>query len=1024
MKHFSSLFSALLLLSSFTVFSQPSWLRHQDLITEANNTRFGWSASMPDSNTVAAGTRMTNDTGFVKVYRRVRGKWVQKGQTIKGLESGDWCGYDVSMPDSNTLAVGSPRFSQIAPTLGHVRVFRWNGNRWVQKGASLSGTQTYTEWGKVVDMPDSNTLAFSAPVGAGRTKIMKWNGIAWVQRGADIIGQSAPNLLGFSISMPDTKMIALGAMGGDYTEVYSWNGVSWNRKGSRLSGSFGDDFGWSVSMADTNHLLVGARDWTSISIRDEGYASFYSWSGTDWVLKGSRIFGDNNGDMFGWAVSMYDSNHFAVGAPQLNYIGNDTGYVKVYEWQGTNWSQIGRNLSAGPSRSFEFGTSVSLIEQNQLAVGAALADQVYYLKFDTCTTNFSVSLNTDTLIASNPNYCYSWIDCSSNQLVSTSNGNSFKPDTTGNYAAVATDGFCYDTSTCFLVDPIYAVLSATDESCLGQGDGSMIANLVSGGTPPYSYNWSNSGSSAQILNLQPGTYTLTITDSNGAIRIESATVGSPAALSSVMQLDSNATCAGSSDGGATAFISGGTKPYTFNWSSTSFSDSILFSASAGAYQLTVTDANGCSLIDSINIGVADSIAPQAIAQNIVAYLDQSGTIQISGQDLDAGSNDNCNIDTLYLYPINSYNCSNVGPNAIELIAVDDNGNRDSIGSTVMVFDTLSPVILINNVNIDLDSSKEASVMASQVDNGTFDNCTMDSIWLGQSSFNCTQIGLNNVWFYALDVNGNIDSAQFTVIVNDTLGADTVKFSISSCDSYFWPQNGQNYTTSGRYSDTLLNRFTCDSVIYNLDLMISRSSNSSQSDSACFSYTWSQNGLTYVNSGFYTDTLSNSSGCDSVITLDLEIQQLDDSVVVVGDSLYAFQENATYLWFDCGGDSVISGAITKGYRPDTTGFYAVIIDNGICIDTSDCKEVIVIGLDYQFAKERSFELYPNPSSEHIFIRLERSQLNKDLIIYDMRGRLMLSKKVTGNKMKVHTAQWDAGIYFLRYGEVTRKLVIAR
>jgi hypothetical protein len=610
-------------------------------------------------------------------------------------------------------------------------------------------------------------------------------------------------------------------------------------------------------------------------------------------------------------------------------------------------------------------------------------------------------------------------------------------------------------------------------SCNGGANGGLTAN-PSGGTSPYAYLWSNAGTNASISGLTANSYSVTITDANGCTALASNTVTQPAVLSATVTLDSNVSCAGGSDGGLTANASGGTSAYSYLWSNSSTTASIN-GLTAGTYTVTITDANACTAIASSSIVEVDTIAPQVVAQNIVVYLDQNGNSLISGQDLDAGSTDNCAVDTLFTSPVNSYNCTNVGPNAIQLIAVDNSGNRDTVPATVVVFDTLAPLITTNNLVLVLDSTKVSSITASSIDNGTIDNCSLDSIWIAQSEFNCTEVGVNNVWFYAMDVNGNLDSAQFTVTVADTLDPDTIVTIASACGSYFWTQNAQTYGMSGNYLDTLPNRFGCDSIIYNLDLSIDTVSfftdvqiacdslvwidgityftnnntatdtlmaangcdsivsldltieNSYQineADSACFSYTWAVNNKTYNNSGFYTEIFNAANGCDSVINLDLEIRPLDLSVINVGDSLFAFQANATYQWYDCRGDSLISGVNSRGYRPDTSGFYSIIIDNGICSDTTACQEVIVIGVEEKSLASKRFNIYPNPTQEDFTIEIENLDMNEIMMVYDIKGKILMQERIETSRQKIETKGWSAGMYFVRYGDQIKKLVITR
>jgi hypothetical protein len=129
--------------------------------------------------------------------------------------------------------------------------------------------------------------------------------------------------------------------------------------------------------------------------------------------------------------------------------------------------------------------------------------------------------------------------------------------------------------------------------CHGSGEGAIDIG-VSGGTSPYDYIWSNGKLTEDIGNLGPGNYKCTIVDAKGCQLVTQVfNLSNPPALVISEFLIDTATF-GLSDGMLEALVEGGAMPYTYLWSSgdtTSFADSL----AAGAYSLTVTDANGCIL---------------------------------------------------------------------------------------------------------------------------------------------------------------------------------------------------------------------------------------------------------------------------------------------------------------------------------------------------------------------------------------------------------------------------------------------
>ena len=101
----------------------------------------------------------------------------------------------------------------------------------------------------------------------------------------------------------------------------------------------------------------------------------------------------------------------------------------------------------------------------------------------------------------------------------------------------------------------------------------------------------------------------------------------------------------------------------------------------------------------------------------------------------------------------------------------------------------------------------------------------------------------------------------------------------ACDFYKWQLNGKTYVTSGIYYDTLINQNACDSII-TLNLTILKTGIQNILVEACKSYIWPLTGIEYTQSGVYSDTLINSLGCDSIITLQLKILDASRQQVVV------------------------------------------------------------------------------------------------------------------------------------------------
>ncbi len=170
---------------------------------------------------------------------------------------------------------------------------------------------------------------------------------------------------------------------------------------------------------------------------------------------------------------------------------------------------------------------------------------------------------------------------------------------------------CCTTILCLLE----AQITASDMvTCAGDNDGSATVSGVNG-TPPFSYEWSNSATTSTITSLPPGTYTVTITDANLCTASASVTITEPSPLS--VFAGSNSPVTEGNNLNLTSNAGGGTTPYTYAWSGpgswTSTDQNPVIpnaqTSHTGTYTVTVTDANGCTASASTSVTVQASGSP-------------------------------------------------------------------------------------------------------------------------------------------------------------------------------------------------------------------------------------------------------------------------------------------------------------------------------------------------------------------------------------------------------------------------------
>jgi hypothetical protein len=192
-------------------------------------TYAGGSVDLDDEgNTVVVGAYKSNsERGQVLVYDFIGANWVQRGQTLSGVNNYDQFGFDVSMSnDGNTIAVGSKGWdsnpNNTTYEIGETAVYDWDGSSWVQRGSSIQGVNFFDQCGFSVSLSgNGNRMAIGykgsneATIAAGLVRIFDWDGNSWIQNGDPIYGDGASVYSGHSVALSDNgSILAIGAIQG------------------------------------------------------------------------------------------------------------------------------------------------------------------------------------------------------------------------------------------------------------------------------------------------------------------------------------------------------------------------------------------------------------------------------------------------------------------------------------------------------------------------------------------------------------------------------------------------------------------------------------------------------------------------------------------------------------------------------------------------------------------------------------------------------------------------------------------
>lgn len=243
-----------------------------------------------------------------------------------------------------------------------------------------------------------------------------------------------------------------------------------------------------------------------------------------------------------------------------------------------------------------------------------------------CHSDSTGSINL-TAFGATPPYSYVW----SNGI--TSEDQSSIP--AGTYQVTITDANgCLKSDSIELTEPQFPIsysFTTADVTCRDGSNGSINLN-VAGGTPLYTYTWSNASSNALNDSLTAGVYSFLVTDANGCTATDSMTIYQPAALT-INESITPVTCYGLSDGLIDLSTIGGTPPYQFTWFNSTFALSAqtedLIDFPKDTYQVEIIDSNGCFYEYFLILPQPDSLYITTNDVMVTCFGGTDGAIDIS-----------------------------------------------------------------------------------------------------------------------------------------------------------------------------------------------------------------------------------------------------------------------------------------------------------------------------------------------------------------------------------------------------------
>lgn len=375
--------------------------------------------------------------------------------------------------------------------------------------------------------------------------------------------------------------------------------------------------------------------------------------------------------------------------------------------------------------------------------------------------------------------------------------------------------------------PPSIVINGVEPSCKDGNDGTATA--TPSGNAPFTFSWSNGDNTQTATGLSPGTYTVTVTDTDGCEGTQSVTITNPDGIN--LTASSTTTQCGASNGTATVTATGGAGGYTYLWNDPNNQDTPTATGLAeGTYQVTVTDNNGCEQTANVNINVANGPTVTIINPTDPSCFGGSdGTAEASTS---GGSSP-------YSY---SWSPSG-GNNAI------GTGLQSGVTYTVTVTDNYgcdaTATVTLNDPN-PVQASTTSTDTPCGVDNGTATVTASGGagnytyVWsdpYGQTTQTATGLAAGSYTVTITDANGCTGTA--TANVNTLDGPSITISNVNNASCYGASDGSASASTTGGVSP--------------------------------YTYSWSPSGGTSatannLSAGTYTVTVTDANGCEASETI--------------------------------------------------------------------------------------------------------------------------------------------------------------
>ncbi|MGJ8666955.1 MAG: HYR domain-containing protein [Patiriisocius sp.] len=438
-------------------------------------------------------------------------------------------------------------------------------------------------------------------------------------------------------------------------------------------------------------------------------------------------------------------------------------------------------------------------------------------------------------------------------------------------------------------------------------------------------------------------------------------------------------------------------------------------------EFTATDVNGNESTCMFTITVMDMEPAMAVCQDITVQLDATGMVTITPADVDGGSSDNCGIATTTI-DVDTFDCSDVGPNSVTLTITDVNGNVSTCVAIVTVEDIEAPMVVCQDITVQLDATGTITIVASDLDNGSTDNCTISNFTVDIDTFDCSNVGPNTVVLTATDSNGNTSTCTATVTVEDVTTPELVCMD-------FTIELGADGTALLDVANVIAsNTDACGIDTSAVDIT---------------SFDCSDIGTPVMVEVFTQDVNGNISSCNAIVTVvdvlapevtcpaDITVDPGANNVnyevpdyVALGDATAV--DNCTNPVVIFTQDPAAGTFLPDGVYPVTITAEDEYGNVGSCTFTLTVESILG-GIPNNEISLATLIMYPNPAKDYVVLSNPQAINLENVSIYDVNGRLVrtIGLQDMGIEKRMDITDLQSAMYMFviesEYGVITKQIL---